>query len=72
MALSKVLLVACLMSQGMLVNCLSVHSVLGKFTELQATAQGGESDTVHLCVQRSRQTMCRQWHRRRHPSQPSL
>lgn len=31
MALSKVLLVACLKSQGMLANCLIIHSVLGKF-----------------------------------------
>ena len=31
MASSKVLLVACLMRQGMLANCLIIHSVLGKF-----------------------------------------
>jgi hypothetical protein len=31
----------------------------------------GGPDTVHVPLQRSCQTMCRQWHRRRRPSQPS-
>ena len=57
MALSKTLLVASLMSQGMLVNCLSVHSVLGKFTELQATAQGGNL-TQCICVCRGAARQC--------------